>query len=93
MILHTLWAWRKNEEGPELLEAWDEVTRDNWPEGFKEACQKALDAMEADIGEAGHRYVDIDVDYDTISALFWETPTVAGEVVALNQNRPSEEDS
>lgn len=82
MILHTLWAWRKNEEGPELVEAWDAVSVDNCPEGFEAACKKALDAMGDDISEAGHRYVDIDVDYDAISELFWTTPVVSSSVVA-----------
>lgn len=36
--------------------------------------------MGDDISEAGTRFINIDVDYDCLSALFWDTPQVKGEI-------------
>lgn len=80
MIVHTLWAWRKREEGPELLEAWDEVAVESNREGWQEAINVALKSLEDDISELGYRLVDISVDYDQIMAMFWANE-IKGEVV------------
>lgn len=81
MKIHTLWAWRKSEEGPELLVAWDAVAVDNWREGWENACRGALTMLGDDISDLGHRYVDIEVDYEKIEHLFYPTD-IEGEIAA-----------
>jgi hypothetical protein len=31
MLIHTLWFWRKGEDGPEMLEAWEEYAAEANP--------------------------------------------------------------
>ncbi len=33
MVIKTLWGWRKSEDTPELMQAWDEYTVDDAPSG------------------------------------------------------------
>jgi hypothetical protein len=43
MNLITMWGERRDYEGmqPELMVAWDEITEEGNPEGFKQACEEA----------------------------------------------------
>ena len=77
MLIHTLWFWRKNEDGPELLEAWDEYAIDeNW-EGWQAACAKALDSVKSDISSLGYRYIDLRVNGDLIEEAFYANEIAA----------------
>lgn len=71
MIVKSLWFWRKGEDSPEMLTAWDEFTVDeNW-EGWQADCAKHLDAVRPDMSDLGYRYVDIRVDAETIEQMFY----------------------
>lgn len=83
MIIHTLWIARKGESTPELAVAWDYYTRDNWPEGFGEACDKAIESYGSDLDEK--RYIDINVNEDLIMAAF-NTSMIPGKVVPLTSD-------
>lgn len=78
IAIKTLWGWRKSEEEPELLEAWDEYTAvEVNPRGWEEACKRALLACGDDL--YAHRYIDMLVDFDAILAAFG-TPEVEADV-------------
>lgn len=78
----TIWAWR--DEGPELLEAWDEYSIDQNQEGWEQAKRKVLAEVNADGSgfwrEAGVRVVDLKFDFDKIEALFLDTEVEAEAV-------------
>ena len=44
MNIHTIWGWRSTEEGPELLDAWDEFSVEQNSEGWLAAPEKAAEA-------------------------------------------------
>lgn len=56
MEIQTLWVMRKGADNPEILEAWDEYEVEENPEGFREACKRALEAVGEDVET---RYVTI----------------------------------
>ncbi len=68
MVIKTLWGWRKSEDTPELMQAWDEYTVDNWPEGWTEACEKARASWGDDL--YSHREIDLVVNLDSILQAF-----------------------
>lgn len=80
ITVKTAWFWRKSEDGPELIVAWDEFTYDGWPSGFDEAVQKEFDAMKQDDSGYGVRIIDIAVPLDDVIAAFIP-PQLQGEVV------------
>ena len=71
MLVKSLWFWRKNEDSPEMIQAWDEFSVDDNFDGWQDACRKALDSVRPDMSDLGYRYVDISVDLDKISEMFW----------------------
>lgn len=80
MLIHTCWAWRKHEDGPELLEAWDEYTVEQNYEGWQAACQKAIASLGNDISSLGVRYIDLRVDGDAVEEAF-SSNEIEGKVV------------
>lgn len=70
MIVKTLWGVRKYYENgpPELMEAWDEYTIDNWPEGWEAAREKAIKSWGDEL--AAWRIVDLVVCADLVKAEF-----------------------
>lgn len=69
MIVKSLWITRKSEpEYPELLEAWDEYSIDQNPEGFEEACDEAIKAVGTDVEAI--RYIDMFVAHQDIDKAF-----------------------
>jgi hypothetical protein len=77
--IKTLFAWRKGEDSPELLLAWDEYDVDGNYAGWADAKAAALAAMGNDISEFGHRCIDIYVDADKVAEMFYER-AIDGEV-------------
>lgn len=68
MIIKSLFITRKGADTPELIEAWDEYTIDGYPEGFDEACDKALASIGSDLVQ--WRIIDIEVPYNAVEAAF-----------------------
>lgn len=79
VMMVTVWAWRKSEETPELVVAWDELDVDLNPAGFQEERARALDAMKDDL--YAWREVRVKISYDDILAAFGTT-TVEGTVAS-----------
>lgn len=76
MIIETLWIKRKyGNTPPELVAAWDEFSIDENPQGWQDACTKALDSIGDDLAE--HRYIQIRANVSSV----WAVPTVEGEIV------------
>lgn len=71
MLIKSLWAWRKNEDSPELLLAWDEFSVDENFDGWQNECRTALDSMKSDISDLGYRYLDLRVDASAIEECFY----------------------
>lgn len=71
-VVRSLWITRKSIDAgfhpPELVEAWDEWSIDENPEGWQEACKRALDAVGSDL--SAHRYIDIRVSGDALASTF-----------------------
>ena len=68
LVVKTLWGWRKSEDSPELMEAWDEWSVDGYREGWQEACEKAIKSWGDDL--YAHRYIDLRVSVDQITRYF-----------------------
>lgn len=64
MLIHTLWFWRKTEEGPELLLAWDGYSVDQNVKGWEALCAAKLDEVRPEMSGLGYRYIDIEVKGD-----------------------------
>jgi hypothetical protein len=66
----TLWGIRRGfeEDMPELMEAWDEHSIDNWVEGWEEACDKARASWGDDL--VAWRILELDVTNESILAPF-----------------------
>lgn len=79
MLIHTCWAWRKHEDGPELLEAWDEYGVDHNYEGWQAATQKAIASLGDDISSLGVRYIDIRIDGAAVEQCFYNNE-IEGQV-------------
>lgn len=77
MKIHTLWGWRKNEDTPELMVAWDEISVDGWHEGFDEAIKHEIECWGSDL--YAHRFIDLEVDLDEVAKAF-QTPQLNVEV-------------
>lgn len=78
ITVKTLWGWRKSEDSPELMEAWDAFSVDGYQDGWEEACQKAIASWGDDL--YAHRYIDIEVDADQVMQTFWPAK-LEGEIV------------
>ena len=69
MNIKCLWILRTSEpELPELVQAWDEFSVDDNPEGFADACADSLNRIGTDLED--HRYITIRVDWQTILDAF-----------------------
>jgi hypothetical protein len=83
MDLHILFIQRKEDYAeqyaPEALVVWDEHSLDENPEGFEDACKKAI----ADVGNElwASKVVRIRVDGNKIRKLLVGTPVVDGNIV------------
>jgi len=77
IVIKTLWGVRKGENTPELMEAWDEYSIDQYREGWSEACQKAIDRWGTDLD--AYRYIQIVVNLNKIEQAFAPS-TVSGNV-------------
>jgi hypothetical protein len=75
VIIQTLWLWYKGADGPDLIEAWDEYGIDNNPEGWQEACEKALASVGDDL--RAHRFIRLTVDYEKIEQAFLDVEVKA----------------
>jgi hypothetical protein len=76
--IHTVWATRKgSEDVPELLTAWDEYCKEEFPEGFKKDWESALAVLGSDLH--AFRHIDIEVDFEAVARVF-ETPVVPGAI-------------
>ncbi len=76
-VIETLWGVRKGESTPELMEAWDEYSIDQYREGWSEACQKAITSWGTDLD--AYRYIQIVVNLNKIEQTF-EASMVSGDV-------------
>jgi hypothetical protein len=83
VTIFTIWGWRDDEDGPELLDAWDEYAVDQNFDGYRQAVNEA--AEKNDI--RGHRIREIQLVAD------WEPIEIAFapvDVPALNiPSRPA----
>jgi len=78
MVIHTFWGWRKGENSPELLVAWDDFTYDGWPEGYEEAIARYSEPQVAsEIPET--RRIELFVPDGKIEAAF-EPKAITAEV-------------
>jgi hypothetical protein len=70
MKVLTLWGVRRGFEAemPELMEAWDEVSIDNWAEGWDEACDKARQSWGDDL--VAWRVIELEVPSTAVLAAF-----------------------
>lgn len=73
MIVKTLWGVRKGFEAdmPELMEAWDENSIDNWSEGWEEACETAIKSWGDDL--VAWRIIELDLSSASLLAAFAPT--------------------
>ena len=69
ITIKTLWGWRKNEDFPELMQAWDYYSVDQNYEGWTEACEKAIASWGNDLH--AHRYIDLNVPDQQVMETFW----------------------
>jgi hypothetical protein len=77
--IKTLWGWRKNEDFPELMQAWDEYSVDQNYEGWRDACDTSIRSWGDDLH--AHRYIDLNVRLDAVTAAF-ESSSINVEVVS-----------
>lgn len=68
--IHTLWFWRKGEDGPELLTAWDEWSVDGNYQGWKEDCERRFAEVASDDSGHGPREVTFSFDYSKVEQAF-----------------------
>ena len=69
MLIKALFITRKSDSAaPELLEAWDEYSIDENPDGAREAFTEALARVGDDVDQ--FRYVELDVDGRALSEAF-----------------------
>lgn len=87
--IKTAWFWRKQEEGPELLEAWDEFTVDSNPDGWREAVDAAYAAVESDDSGHGIRYIDVKINYGVVERAFWPVE-VEGQALSFQDKAEAE---
>lgn len=69
----SLWFWRKGEDGPEMLTAWDTWTVDGNQEGWTEECKRVYEEVASDDSGGGPREINFLVDYEAITAAFYPT--------------------
>lgn len=81
----TVWFWRKGEDSPELLVAWDDFTVDNNPDGFEEAIKRAYAEVESEDNGSGIRRVNLNFDFDPIERAFWPVDVEAAPEVLPNE--------
>ena len=76
MQVRMLWIRRKGmtDTSPELIEAWDEYSIDENPEGAQESFREALDKVGNDLDE--FRYITLDIPIDAIEDAFKDTTIV-----------------
>lgn len=68
IVIKTLWGLRRNEETPELMEAWDEFSVDeNFP-GWNDACEAAISSWGSHL--YAHRYIDLLINVDQVTTHF-----------------------
>src|ERR1035437_5005065 len=77
--IKTLWGWRKGEQTPELMQAWDEYSVDSNFDGWEDACATSIASWGDDLD--AHRYIDLNVDLIAIEAAF-DSPRIDAEVCA-----------
>lgn len=75
----TLWFWRKGEDGPEMLTAWDTWAVDGNPEGWKEDCERRYAEVASDDAGSGPREINLLVNYDAIAAAFYPVDVEASD--------------
>lgn len=80
MIVKSLWGVRKGYEraAPELMAAWDEYTIDENPEGWTEACEKAIASWGDDL--LSWRIIDIQLPVNILKQQF-EPAEIAAVIV------------
>lgn len=78
MIIETFWGWRKGEDSPELLVAWDEFTVDGYPDGYEKAVKESLEGAGDEMIEV--RRISLSVKEGLITSQF-TVPTIPAEVV------------
>jgi len=79
MKVKSVWAFFDGEEKPQLLLAWDIQAVEHDEEGFKAACQKA---METDRPIRGWRVIDVEVDV--------RAPKLAGRTLYMRHRKDME---
>lgn len=80
MKIYSLWFWRRDDDFPEMLTAWDEWSVEQNPTGWQEDCQKKYQAVKEDDVGGGPREIHFQVNSDEVEKAFY--PVVAkGEVV------------
>lgn len=71
----TLWITRKSVDAgmhpPEMVNAWDEYSIDEYVEGWLESCQQALAAVGSDLDQ--FRYITLRVDESVVHDAFFHT--------------------
>jgi len=87
-MIRTLWFWRKGEDGPEMLTAWDEFMVDeNW-QGWKDECDRVYALVREDDAGYGTREIHLRFPFVEIEKMFY--PGELDAVVASNQERRPE---
>jgi len=64
MIIKCLFITRDTQSSPELIEAWDEETYHENPDGFNDACDQKLKELHKSNDLEGFVYVNIDIGND-----------------------------
>lgn len=84
MKLHIIFAQRvcsyDGQYTPEVIDCWDENTRDANPAGFDEAVSRAQAQMGADDIETV-RVIDIEINGDAVARLLNEVPVLKGRIL------------
>lgn len=75
--LHTLWIWRKEEDGPGLAVAWDDYDVTENPDGYEAAKKQALQEVGGEVWQ--WRDIVIRVDFERIEQSF-HPPEIKGDV-------------
>lgn len=83
MDLHILFIQRKEEYpleyAPEALVVWDEYAMDENPEGFDEACAKALKEHGDQV--VAHKVIRFRVDQEKVRKLLLGTPVIEAKLI------------
>ena len=85
----SVWFWRKGEDGPELLTAWDEYSVEQNEEGFAAEVKRVWELVKDDDAGGGPRHINITFPWEPIERAFWPAE-VEGETTDALLAQPEE---